>query len=89
MSDYIRRADALINCPNIAHDAIMSIPAADVSEAKHGKWIKATGMMPPEYHHRHICSVCERFALDQVHKGREELSDYCPNCGAKMLEANE
>ena len=50
----------------------------------HGQWYKPIGvMMPPEHHGRHRCSVCNFMALYE-RPGREELSDYCPNCGAKM-----
>ena len=50
-----------------------------------GKWIKLTGMAPPEYHGHKICSVCESLApYDPIHPWREMLSPYCPACGAKM-----
>ena len=50
---------------------------------RHGRWYKPTGMMPPEHHGRHRCIVCNYLALD-YRIGHEELSPYCPNCGAKM-----
>lgn len=50
---------------------------------RHGRWYKPTGMMPPEHHGRHRCTVCNYLALD-YRIGHEELSPYCPNCGAKM-----
>lgn len=52
-------------------------------ERHYAKWVKATGMMPPEWHGRHICSFCKEFALRDFHY-RESLSNYCPNCGAEM-----
>lgn len=55
----------------------------DAVPVVHGRWVKAHGMMPPEYHGRKCCSVCDAFALMDFH-GREQLSPYCPNCGAKM-----
>lgn len=51
---------------------------------RHGRWYKSTGMMPPEHHGRHRCTVCNYLALD-YRIGHEELSPYCPNCGAKMI----
>lgn len=51
----------------------------------HGRWVKMTGMMPPEYHGHYECSECRwhmRGPRDSLRK-EEELS-YCPNCGAKM-----
>lgn len=57
----------------------------DVAPMRHGRWEKATGMMPPEYCGLHICSECGHYAgRKPPYGGREMLSDYCPNCGAKM-----
>lgn len=55
----------------------------EAEPARHGRWVKAHGMMPPEYFGRHKCSLCGHFALSRK-IGHEELSNYCPNCGAKM-----
>lgn len=64
-------------------DNVASAPTLDVAPVVHAKWAKAHGMMPPEYFGRHVCSHCDQFALnDKV--GREKLSNWCPNCGAKM-----
>ena len=64
---------------------LRAIPAADVVPVRHGKWIKATGMMPPEYCGLHICSECGHYAgRKPPYGGKEMLSDYCPNCGARM-----
>nr|DAE50624.1 MAG TPA: hypothetical protein [Bacteriophage sp.] len=60
-------------------------PAVDAELVRHGKWQKPHGMMPPEYHHRHACSICGNWALRDF-CGRERLSLYCPNCGARMDE---
>lgn len=50
-----------------------------------GKWIKATGMMPPEFHGHHYCSECGNFAnMKPPFGNREDLSKYCPNCGVDM-----
>lgn len=59
------------------------MPAVGAEPVRHGKWIKASGMLPPEYHNKKHCSVCGNFALhDRL--GREQPSNYCPNCGAKI-----
>ncbi len=55
----------------------------DAELVRHGRWYKPHGMMPPEHHHRHRCSECYSLAPYE-RPGREWLSDYCPNCGAKM-----
>lgn len=63
--------------------AIRQAPTIDAVPVVHGRWVKPHGMMPPEYHHRHVCSVCHEYALHEF-SGRELWSYYCPNCGAKM-----
>lgn len=61
------------------------MPAVDAEPVRHGKWLKASGMLPPECHDKKRCSVCANFALhDRL--GRVRPSNYCPNCGAKMEE---
>lgn len=63
--------------------AVINAPTIDAVPVVHGQWVKAHGMMPPEYHHRKQCSLCGGWAL-QDYFGRECISHYCPNCGAKM-----
>ena len=58
-------------------------PTIDAVPVVNSRWVKAHGMMPPEYHHRKQCSMCGGWAL-QDYFGRECMSHYCPNCGAKM-----
>lgn len=58
--------------------------AADVAPVVHGSWIsweEADNFIPSA--RRHECSVCHDAAQVLVN-GLELLSDYCPNCGAKM-----
>lgn len=62
-------------------EAIARIGALE--PVRHGKWMTADGMLPPEYHGKKCCSVCAEFALHDRF-GRERLSWYCPHCGAKM-----
>lgn len=63
---------------------VSAIPVADVAPVVHGRWIsweEAGNFVPsPD---RHECSVCHDAAQVLVN-GFELLSDYCPNCGAKM-----
>lgn len=58
-------------------------PTIDAVPVVHARWVKAHGAMPPEYHGRHVCSACDGWALRDFY-GRERLSLFCPNCGAKM-----
>ena len=69
---------------NYAISCIGNAPPADVALVRHGRWIsweEAGNYVPsPD---RHECSVCHDAAQVLVN-GLELLSDYCPNCGAKM-----
>lgn len=63
---------------------VNGLPAADVEPVRHGRWISwedADNCIPSP--NRHECSVCHDAAQVLVN-GLELLSDYCPNCGAKM-----
>lgn len=63
---------------------IKALPAADVAPVVHGMWIsweEADNFIPSP--HRHECSVCHDAAQVLVNN-IELLSDFCPNCGAKM-----
>lgn len=55
-------------------------------QQKKGKWIKPTGMMPPEHHGHYECSNCGFWAMKdwlRPWKG-VVLTNYCPGCGLKM-----
>lgn len=39
---------------------INSIPAADVEPVRHGRWIKMTGMMPPEFTGHYQCTDIQK-----------------------------
>lgn len=61
------------------------ISSLSSAKPKTGEWIKATGMMPPEFHGHHYCSECGNFAnMEPPFGNREDLSKFCPNCGVKM-----
>lgn len=63
---------------------VEGIPAADVAPVQHGAWIswdEADNFIPSP--HRHECSVCHDAAQVLINN-IELLSDYCPNCGARM-----
>ena len=51
--------------------AVMSIPAAEVAPVRHGHWIECNYGLTFE------CSECK-------YPTEYNLTDYCPNCGAKM-----
>ena len=70
-----------------AERVIAQLPAVDAVPVVHGRWVKMTGMMPPEYHGHYECSVCQwhlKGIRNSWTRTREEELAYCPNCGAKM-----
>ena len=68
-----------------ARKLIEEAPGLDVAPVIHGRWIKMTGMMPPEYHGHYECSECQWHMKGLRNSWtREEEMAYCPNCGAKM-----
>ncbi len=86
-TDYIKRADALdafdpdgdrIGTIE-ARGRIVRLPAADVAPVVPAKWI-----LPDGDDDRPRCSNCDHIALadDDMYF----LSNYCPNCGACMME---
>lgn len=64
---------------------IAQLPSVDAALIVHGRWIKMTGMMPPEYHGHYECSECQ-WHMKGIRNSwtKEEEFLYCPNCGAKM-----
>lgn len=68
---------------NNAVSLVEETPTLDVVPVRHGKWvqrfIKIGGQV---FKHGMQCSVCAEPALDD--EGDDYLTNYCPNCGAKM-----
>ena len=60
----------------VISEVIDAAPTIDAEPVRHGKWIDKSGGIEGAWNH---CSVCGERAI--------ELYDYCPNCGAKMEEA--
>lgn len=56
---------------------LTDIPAADVVEVRHGRWTKELLFCKP------VCSECGEPCIG-LHGYDYELTNYCPNCGAKM-----
>ena len=87
MAEYIERGAAIQAAKHAwakgiePSQYIEIITAADVAPVVHGRWVH-----DPNYEswaERYICSICDRNALTDGDY-RHELSNYCPNCGAKM-----
>ena len=97
MTKYIERAavekfiEYGMNNPDknkaFGHDAIEIMaevhymPAADVVEVRHGRWLTTDA-----YPHHLYCSVCYKtYAKNAKWVNELDLpTNYCPNCGAKM-----
>lgn len=62
-----------------AMDIIKEIPAADVAEVVHEKWLLDRW---PSWPHRE-CSRC-KIMFPRTAEVADQYWQYCPNCGAKM-----
>ena len=94
MDEYIEREAAIaaiMSDPPDAHypqwyaNKIKAIPSADVTPVRHGRWEKAQDMRRMDgniYDFR--CSRCNAFAEKGLYNNYDRLTNYCPNCGAKM-----
>ena len=72
-------ADAFYNLHEIAYiaDIIERQPTIE-PEVRLGRWIAVTNGRGG-----HECNQCHNYA-PSYQTGKEHLSDYCPNCGARM-----
>ena len=79
MKEYIEKADAINllwlfadeSCASVVSD-FEGLPAADVAEVRHGRWIFEPGKIP-------YCSECKEYS-DDGDKG----AAFCPWCGTRM-----
>lgn len=85
MTEYIKREatiEVIMSEPPDAHysqwyvDKIKSIPAADVVEVRHGRWVNTHS--DSEFAQ---CSLCK---YPVYAAWVWNLTNYCPNCGAKI-----
>ena len=98
MKEYIERAAAMesiigltIVDPAVAQYAnavcynLQNLPAADVVEVRHGRWIEDERTYPGPGLKNNLCSACGEVAgawKEGLEPGRKWA--YCPNCGARM-----
>lgn len=97
--DYINRADVLSFCGKVvdSHQStqrsrliansfnnfaawVKGLPAADVVERKKGEWMFSNSMTG------YRCSLCKAQAPFWCMASTQNLSNYCPNCGADMRQ---
>ena len=94
MAEYIEREAAIRALLNDAPeqvgysredaaDCIRYMDAANVAPVRHGRWVEYENEADMGYHY---CSECKHqaFNYDEGDCNVEILSDYCPNCGARM-----
>lgn len=79
MAEYIKREDAL-GCVLGVFDRqrIKELPAADVEEVKHGKWVKSSVIKCS------VCGSCTDIQSDEAYEKFIESYYYCPVCGSKL-----
>lgn len=71
--------ESAIKLVELTRNYIASVPTADVAEVRHGRWEEASdgdGI---------VCSECRTDFCTMIHD--TEKFNYCPNCGALMVEA--
>ena len=91
MKEYIERAEAInairqYQYPYGVEFLLANIPAADVVEVRHGRWLTTDA-----YPHHLYCSVCYKtYAKNAKWVNELDLpTNYCPNCGARMGKEDE
>ncbi len=91
MKEYIERAEAInairqYQYPYGVEFLLANIPAADVVEVRHGRWLTTDA-----YPHHLYCSVCYKtYAKNAKWVNELDLpTNYCPNCGARMDKEDE
>ena len=85
MFDYSAHG-AVRECLRDVCYGVEDIPAADVVEVRHGRWLTTDA-----YPHHLYCSVCYKTYAKNA-KWVNELdfpTNYCPNCGARMEKEDE
>ena len=83
MKEYIERAAAIeairkYQYPYGVEFLLSNIPAADVVEVRHGRWVDNT-----------FCSCCGGFDEDDEGNIIQSFHNYCPSCGALMDKEDE
>ena len=84
-----KNAEIIAGCVNITRWLIENAPTVDAVEVVHGRW---EDMYDGKYDNpRFRCSVCKEKSLFKDERNIlgnwiqvQALTDYCPNCGAKM-----
>ena len=91
MAEYINRAELISNLKKFANEQLTTLienliqkqPVADVVEVRHGKWLTWEEQFPDRKPTKKnnlgvFCNNC--------HSHADNMTDFCPNCGARMDE---
>ncbi len=82
--------DSFLKTGNKAYSEIIAladaVPAADVTEVRHGRWEEADDMPRLDNTFTIRCSLCGQLMLAHPN---DENPNFCCNCGAKMDEVSE
>ena len=96
MKEYIDRAAVIdlitrrYELPELCTHEINSIPAADVVEVRHGRWIEDERTYPGPGLANNLCSVCGEIAgAWKEGLAPERKWAYCPACGTRMDKEDE
>lgn len=77
--------DSFLKTGNKAYSEIIAladaVPAADVAEVRHGRWIVLGEQIENQTFDECKCSECG--CVEYFNKGWKHFN-YCPNCGADM-----
>ena len=84
--DKLSKVYNMDDVPDAAKSIIGDVMLEAQPERKKGKWHKPSGMMPPEYAGVYRCSNCDELAMRDWKHHRQTLTNFCPNCGARMEE---
>ena len=66
---------------------IRGLPSADVRPVVHGKWVNDHNGKYSPAGDNYFCSACKDPSLRAF--GKPARTNFCPNCGADMREAND
>lgn len=84
MAEYIERGPLIEICENQGHadiDDILSVEVAEVAPVVHAEWVQV--IYHVEFEDGFVDRVYECCSACHMPNGRK-MTDYCPNCGAKM-----
>lgn len=81
---------AVAQYANAVYYNLQNLPAADVVEVRHGRWIEDERTYPGPGLANNLCSVCGEIAgAWKEGLAPERKWAYCPACGARMGKEDE